>query len=270
MGVVLVFKGGREVGRREAFGGDAVKVGSSPAADLIITDDPFVEREHFVIERVTAGSYQVRDLHTQHGTFINGRKISSAGLHDEDVIRVGLTMLQSLFTPDMARAPAVALAGAVDEAFEPLTPARGDDLQMAVTGAVGRRGGSATPRERVGAAVADQGYDLGRLLGRGSFGRVYKATQCADGTSVAIKVLDSIPSESPRQFQLFLREIAVHRKLEHPHIVQLLSTGGLDERIAWFVMEYVEARSLDEMIRSAGAKFSVPDACAIACQIFAP
>jgi serine/threonine protein kinase len=111
------------------------------------------------------------------------------------------------------------------------------------------------------------GYELGRLLGIGSFGRVYQAAIRDSDHSVAIKVLDGIPSESPHKLRLFLREISVQQALDHPHIVKLLSTGVIQDRIAWFVMEYVHGLNLKETVDRAGGRLEMRDSCTIVRQI---
>ncbi|KAF8655575.1 hypothetical protein HU200_061122 [Digitaria exilis] len=65
-------------------------------------------------------------------------------------------------------------------------------------------------------------YELGRLLGRGTFAKVYLAHPLAGGDPVAVKVLDkaevmSTPSMAPR----VLREVDAMRRLRHPNVLRL-------------------------------------------------
>ncbi|CAN6338863.1 unnamed protein product [Urochloa humidicola] len=65
-------------------------------------------------------------------------------------------------------------------------------------------------------------YELGRLLGRGTFAKVYHARPVAGGDPVAVKVLDkaevmSTPGMAPR----VLREVAAMRRLRHPNVLRL-------------------------------------------------
>src|SRR3989338_6907265 len=74
------------------------------------------------------------------------------------------------------------------------------------------------------------------VIGRGSFGVVFKATEQATGTVVAIKkVLQD------KRFKN--RELQIMRLLSHPHIVQLKNSFYLnekgDERYLNLVLEYV-------------------------------
>jgi serine/threonine protein kinase len=267
MGVVLVFKGGKDVGRRVALAGSVLKVGSSPQADLVIADDPLIEPDHFVIQRDGDDTYEICNRSSQQGTFVNSQKVDAVRLREGDVIRAGLTVFQATLVGSDARSPTVLLAGTVDEAYEPLNSVRTSDDTQAESAAGADQGDDLLLRASLSAVVSEQGYELGRILGSGSFGRVYRAKRVDDGTTVAVKVLDGITSESPKKLQLFVREIAIHQKLDHPHIVRMLSTGGLDEKIAWFVMEFVEGRNLDRIVRESGEMLSVADACRITMQI---
>jgi len=85
-------------------------------------------------------------------------------------------------------------------------------------------------------------YTLERELGGGGMSRVFVAEDTALGRSVVVKVL---PPEmaSGVSIERFKREITLAARLQHPHIVQLLSageTGGLP----YFTMPFVEGESL--------------------------
>jgi carbon catabolite-derepressing protein kinase len=65
-------------------------------------------------------------------------------------------------------------------------------------------------------------YELTRLLGRGTFAKVYHAVSLSDGTHVAIKMLDkSSPAITAMPADLLLREILAMRRLTHPNILRL-------------------------------------------------
>jgi serine/threonine-protein kinase len=85
-------------------------------------------------------------------------------------------------------------------------------------------------------------YTLERELGGGGMSRVFVAEDIALGRSVVVKVL---PPEmaSGVSIERFKREITLAARLQHPHIVPLLSageTGGLP----YFTMPFVEGESL--------------------------
>jgi eukaryotic-like serine/threonine-protein kinase len=85
-------------------------------------------------------------------------------------------------------------------------------------------------------------YTLERELGGGGMSRVFVAEDTPLGRSVVVKVL---PPEmaSGVSIERFKREISLAARLQHPHIVPLLSageTGGLP----YFTMPFVEGESL--------------------------
>ncbi|KAK4422336.1 CBL-interacting serine/threonine-protein kinase [Sesamum alatum] len=87
-------------------------------------------------------------------------------------------------------------------------------------------------------------YEMGRLLGKGAFAKVYYATHLATGESVAIKVIkkDEVIKDQ-RMMEQIKREIAVMRLVRHPNIVELKEVMATKSKI-FFVMEYVRGGAL--------------------------
>ncbi|XP_052138084.1 CBL-interacting protein kinase 4 [Oryza glaberrima] len=80
-------------------------------------------------------------------------------------------------------------------------------------------------------------YELGRMLGRGTFAKVYLARAVAGGEAVAVKVIDKAEvmgtaGMAPR----VLREVAAMRRLRHPHVLRLHEVLATRARI-YLVME---------------------------------
>src|SRR4030095_11896681 len=65
-----------------------ISVGRDPGADVYV-DNPGVSRDHFRLERVEGGEYQVVDLGSANGTFVNDQMVNSAVVHNNDVVRFG-------------------------------------------------------------------------------------------------------------------------------------------------------------------------------------
>ncbi|XP_021822070.1 CBL-interacting serine/threonine-protein kinase 4-like [Prunus avium] len=64
-------------------------------------------------------------------------------------------------------------------------------------------------------------YQLGRILGRGSFAKVYKAQSLVDNTAVAIKIIDKTQIDAVMEPRI-LREISAMRRLHHhPNILKI-------------------------------------------------
>ena len=85
-------------------------------------------------------------------------------------------------------------------------------------------------------------YQLGRELGGGGMSQVFVATDCTLSRQVVVKVL---PSDMAGQVSIerFKREIALAARLQHPHIVPLLTSGDAGG-LPYFTMPLVEGESL--------------------------
>jgi len=91
------------------------------------------------------------------------------------------------------------------------------------------------------AAVGDA-YRLEEELGGGGMSRVFLAEEVRLGRKVVIKVL---PPEMTAGVSIdrFEREIQVAAKLQHPHIVPLLTAGSHGD-LLYYVMPFIEGQSL--------------------------
>jgi pSer/pThr/pTyr-binding forkhead associated (FHA) protein len=78
---------GRPV-RNYTFEKPVISVGRDPGADVYV-DNPGVSRDHFRLERTAQGDYQVVDLGSANGTFVNDQMVNTALVHNNDVIRFG-------------------------------------------------------------------------------------------------------------------------------------------------------------------------------------
>lgn len=98
--------------------------------------------------------------------------------------------------------------------------------------------------------IADR-YAIVRTLGQGSFGRTLLARDRESGRDVAIKMLDTQRVDSFKGFELFEREAAVLRSVRHhgvPEVHDSLRAEWEGRTAAFLVMEYVEGRSLQQVI----------------------
>ncbi|KAG8052964.1 hypothetical protein GUJ93_ZPchr0001g30630 [Zizania palustris] len=86
-------------------------------------------------------------------------------------------------------------------------------------------------------------YELGRMLGQGSFAKVYHARNLASNQSVAIKVIDKEKILRVGMIDQIKREISVMRLIRHPNIVQLHEVMASRSKI-YFAMEYVRGGEL--------------------------
>lgn len=113
---------------------------------------------------------------------------------------------------------------------------------------------AATPAANSGLKSTKKGnqllgkYEFTKLLGRGSFAKVYHAVSLSDGTQVAIKVLDkSSPTITALPADLLLREILAMRRLSHPHILRLHEVLATCSRV-YLVMDYAPRGDLAQYV----------------------
>ncbi|WOG93163.1 hypothetical protein DCAR_0312444 [Daucus carota subsp. sativus] len=86
-------------------------------------------------------------------------------------------------------------------------------------------------------------YELGRLLGKGNFAKVYHARNIKTGMSVAIKMIDKEKIMKVGMIEQIKREISVMRLVKHPNIVQLHEVMASKSKV-YFVMEHVRGGEL--------------------------
>ncbi|KAK6917695.1 Protein kinase domain [Dillenia turbinata] len=88
-----------------------------------------------------------------------------------------------------------------------------------------------------------QKYELGRLLGQGTFAKVYYARDLKSGQSVAIKIVDKEKILRVGLIDQIKREISVMRLVRHPNVVQLYEVMATKTKI-YFAMEYAKGGEL--------------------------
>ena len=100
--------------------------------------------------------------------------------------------------------------------------------------------------------VFNDRYELHRQIARGGMADVYLARDLLLDRPVAIKVLFDQFSKDKQFVERFRREAQRAANLNHPNIVSVFDWG--EERGTYFiVMEYVEGRSLAEIIKTEGS-----------------
>ncbi|HEY5492128.1 MAG TPA: protein kinase, partial [Gemmatimonadaceae bacterium] len=99
-------------------------------------------------------------------------------------------------------------------------------------------------------------YDIYGVLGHGGMASVFLALDLSLDREVAIKVMSRYLLSSSEATERFRREAKISALLNHPHVVPIYAVGDSSE-LAYYVMKYVEGRSLDAIIREDGPQ-SVP------------
>ncbi|KAK2652968.1 hypothetical protein Ddye_012824 [Dipteronia dyeriana] len=92
-------------------------------------------------------------------------------------------------------------------------------------------------------SVLTEKYETGRLLGQGTFAKVYYARSVRTNQSVAIKVIDKEKVMRVGLTDQIKREISVMRIVRHPNVVQLYEVMATKSKI-YFIMEYAKGGEL--------------------------
>uniref|UniRef100_A0A7N0U2N9 non-specific serine/threonine protein kinase n=1 Tax=Kalanchoe fedtschenkoi TaxID=63787 RepID=A0A7N0U2N9_KALFE len=86
-------------------------------------------------------------------------------------------------------------------------------------------------------------YEMGKLLGQGTFAKVYHARNVKTEEEVAIKIIDKEKILKGGLIAHIKREVSNLRRVRHPNIVQLFEVMATRTKI-YFVMEYVKGGEL--------------------------
>ncbi|MGQ8874054.1 Stk1 family PASTA domain-containing Ser/Thr kinase [Paenibacillus sp. TSA_86.1] len=108
-------------------------------------------------------------------------------------------------------------------------------------------------------------YEVIERVGGGGMALVYKAQDLLLNRNVAIKVLRQQFVHDEEFIRRFRREAQSAASLSHPNVVSIYDVGQEDE-VHYIVMEYVEGKNLNEIIKER-APLQVDEAVHIASQI---
>jgi len=93
------------------------------------------------------------------------------------------------------------------------------------------------------------GYALMNLLGKGGMASVYKVRQLSLNRECAMKILPKNLASQEEFIQRFNREAETLAKLLHPNIIQVIDRGVHNGELYYFVMELVDGKGLDEILK---------------------
>jgi serine/threonine protein kinase/class 3 adenylate cyclase len=103
-------------------------------------------------------------------------------------------------------------------------------------------------------------FQLGKLLGKGGMGLVYRAIDSADGRPVAIKVLREAATRSESARRRFAKEARMLARVNNPYVANLLEFNE-DAGRNFLAIEFVAGGSVGELLRSTGP---LPESLAVA------
>ena len=101
------------------------------------------------------------------------------------------------------------------------------------------------------ATVLGGRYELGAPLGQGGMAEVFRGRDTRLGRDVAVKILRPELAGDPTFLARFRREAQASASLNHPNIVSVYDTGD-GSGTPFIVMEYVEGRTLRDVLRTQG------------------
>ena len=104
---------------------------------------------------------------------------------------------------------------------------------------------------RLGTSIGN--YRLDKILGRGGMGTVYAGEHVYIKKPVAVKVLHPQFARYQEAIHRFLREARAATSINHANIVDVTDFGILADGPVYFVMEYLDGKSLEDLIEKEGA-----------------
>jgi hypothetical protein len=223
--------------------GDIVQLGCSQTLDILSRfRDPEIARVHCEIQ-VQGRRVLLQDARTSNGTFVNGIRITEKELQPGDVVKIGGTEMR--FTCG---------EGEVDAA--PVSPAP-NPAQDTTEQKVQRTYFDPSPRSSSGAGDDVLAKLVGKdfvhfrvevILGRGYWGRVFKAVDKRNQQVVALKVMRPEFGEHEGRLQRFGQALRAVLPLEHPNLLRYYSAGKAGN-FCWACSEFIDGKSLTQLIR---------------------
>jgi serine/threonine-protein kinase len=100
--------------------------------------------------------------------------------------------------------------------------------------------------------LIDDRYYIEQRLGEGGMGEVYVAHQVRTGRKCALKLMHRSMTQDPDAVGRFRREASSACAISHPHVATIFDSGETSDRRPYFAMEFVDGRSLSQVIRDEG------------------
>jgi serine/threonine protein kinase len=104
---------------------------------------------------------------------------------------------------------------------------------------------------RLGTTIGN--YRLDKILGRGGMGTVYSGEHVYIKKPVAVKVLHPQFARYPEAVNRFLREARAATTINHANVVDVTDFGLLPDGVVYFIMEFLDGKSLEDLIEREGA-----------------
>src|SRR5689334_9236113 len=110
----------------------------------------------------------------------------------------------------------------------------------------------AAPDPFIGRDILNGEFRILEKIGTGGMGSVYKANQTAMNRPVAVKILHPKLTNRKDLVSRFRREAKAMSHLSHPNTVKVFLYGELEDGSLYIVMEYLEGKNLNQVVRKEG------------------
>ena len=104
----------------------------------------------------------------------------------------------------------------------------------------------------IGREILNGQFKIIKKIGTGGMGAVYKALQPEMNRMVAVKILHSKLKDRKDLVSRFRREARAMSHLSHPNTAKVMMYGELDEGALYIVMEYLEGKNLNQIVKREG------------------
>lgn len=99
-------------------------------------------------------------------------------------------------------------------------------------------------------------FVLGKLIGVGGFGKVYRASMQSDGRTVAVKFLRKAFWQNEDARASFLREINLASQIKHPGIIRHVGYGESPHGGPYLLSEWIDGQSLHTVKSPSSERFT--------------
>ena len=171
-------------------------IGCDPSKVDLVLEGQGVAEVHCTIGKIKGGGWALKDLGSEYGSLVNGKRAGAARLVHGDLIVLGSKRIKVV---DLSL-PQEPEPAAEDPVQEPPAPVPNASTQF-------------------------PGYQLSTLLGRGGMGEVWLAKQVSLDRQVALKVLSAKLEADTEFVERFQAEARAAAALNHPNLVTVHDVG---------------------------------------------
>ena len=269
--VTLTITTGKLSGKQYIFDSRSTCIiGRGEDCNLQIADniDMTVSRYHCLLD-INPPEMRIRDLGSLNGTIVNGKKIGQrkAGESPEEAKKIVFTEYDLVNNDQVAVGDIIFDIGVETELEKQKTP------YIPVAEENNRPNFFEIIKNLLN--LANQGnqnlqkisnYQIIKSLGEGGFGEVFLAEHIPTKKRVALKLM--LPKVAAKELgvKMFLRETENTKYLQHPHVVQMLDYGYV-ENTFFFTMEYCAGGDVWNLMEKSGGQLPVSIAVDITLQV---